>query len=257
MIGDHPYRAITEELRGQILTRVYAPGQKLPSEAELTQRFAVSRHTVRHAIQELVAQGLVVSVPTRGHLVRERKPLIWVASRPEGTPDPNLVDDGPHDVWSTSVRAQGRVPTENIRVEKLHAGDVAAEWLGVEVGALLVGRLRLRYVDGEPYSSAHSFYPHDVVAGSAIEMPDDIRPGVYAEFRRLGIPWIDTRDRVVSRGPTTEEAHRLRIPRGIQVTEVIRRSWIADGRCVRLTSFVLPQDRHEIEYHHPRAEEQA
>lgn len=50
---------LREALRGQIAKGGYKPGDRLPSEARLTQEFGVSRTVIREAIAALRADGLV------------------------------------------------------------------------------------------------------------------------------------------------------------------------------------------------------
>lgn len=58
------YRAIAESIRGDILARRLVPGDRLPVETALADRFGVSRSTVREALRELTSQSLVET--TRG-----------------------------------------------------------------------------------------------------------------------------------------------------------------------------------------------
>jgi DNA-binding GntR family transcriptional regulator len=60
---------IVERLRDDILARRMAPGARLV-EADLTQRFSVSRGPIREALRRLAAEGLIEHVPNRGALVR-------------------------------------------------------------------------------------------------------------------------------------------------------------------------------------------
>lgn len=60
------YRQLAEMLTEQIQTGGLSEGQRLPTEAELIQVHQLSRHTVRRAYQELVADGIVERVPGRG-----------------------------------------------------------------------------------------------------------------------------------------------------------------------------------------------
>lgn len=60
------YRALAEELRQAIRRGDYADGRPLPTEQELAIRFSVSRHTVRRAMQDLVAEGAVYRVAGSG-----------------------------------------------------------------------------------------------------------------------------------------------------------------------------------------------
>lgn len=52
---------VARALGGEILAGVYPPGAKLPSEAEMLQRFGVSRTVLREVFKTLTAKGLIVS----------------------------------------------------------------------------------------------------------------------------------------------------------------------------------------------------
>jgi DNA-binding FadR family transcriptional regulator len=58
------YRAISESIRDDILAQRLLPGDRLPVETELAERFGVSRSTIREALRELASQNLVQT--TRG-----------------------------------------------------------------------------------------------------------------------------------------------------------------------------------------------
>lgn len=248
-IAEPLYAAVAERLRHEIASGRLQRGAWL-HEQKLADKHGVARGTARRAIEELVAEGLIVSVDGRGHQVRERlRPLVWRASDPERNASSDKVD-GPADAWSRSVRAQGREPSEDIRTEIIYADVRVATWLQLETGEPVSVRRRIRYVDGEPYATADSFYPRSIVAGTEVELPGDVLPGIYAVFERIGRPWVRTPDQILSRNPSREEARILHIPRGQAVTEIVRRSYDRDGIPVRLTLFVLPGDRHVIEYEH-------
>lgn len=70
---------VVAELRGQIESGTYRPGDRLPSEARLTDEFSVSRTVVREAIATLRADGLVEPRQGAGVFVLE---YTGVASRP-------------------------------------------------------------------------------------------------------------------------------------------------------------------------------
>ena len=50
LAGDHRYLQIARTLRKEIVDGVYPVGSQLPTEHQLCERFAVSRYTVREAL---------------------------------------------------------------------------------------------------------------------------------------------------------------------------------------------------------------
>ena len=61
---------VTDNLREAILTRRFQPGQRL-IERELVEATGASRTSVREALRELCAEGLVTSIPNKGTIVTE------------------------------------------------------------------------------------------------------------------------------------------------------------------------------------------
>jgi DNA-binding LacI/PurR family transcriptional regulator len=65
------HRLIYEELLAEIQTGIYKPGERLPSEAVLCERFQASRITVAKAFQSLQRDNLVTRRPGSGTYVEE------------------------------------------------------------------------------------------------------------------------------------------------------------------------------------------
>ncbi|WP_420874525.1 FadR/GntR family transcriptional regulator [Paraburkholderia tropica] len=84
-MGDHPleykenviqrdlHGTVAFELGSAILRGDYAPGTTLPREADLMERFDVSRTVLREALRTLTSKGLVESRPKVGTRVRSRE----------------------------------------------------------------------------------------------------------------------------------------------------------------------------------------
>ncbi len=66
------YYQVMRDLKEQIVSGKLTSGQQLPSEAQLTQRFHVSRVVVRQALQILDEQGLISRVRGKGTYVSPR-----------------------------------------------------------------------------------------------------------------------------------------------------------------------------------------
>lgn len=67
-----PYQQVAAALRAAILTRTIAPGDKLPTQKELGERYGVARMTVQQALRILKDDGLVTSRQGSGMYARER-----------------------------------------------------------------------------------------------------------------------------------------------------------------------------------------
>jgi len=65
------WESIVAQLRADIVGGRFAPGERLPNEQLLAQRFQVNRHTLRQATQALAREGHVQVRQGRGTFVRE------------------------------------------------------------------------------------------------------------------------------------------------------------------------------------------
>lgn len=67
--GIKVYEAIYSQLRTQIFSGKYRPGDMLPSESQLCTEFGASRETVRKGLKQLVQEGLAYSRAKTGYFV--------------------------------------------------------------------------------------------------------------------------------------------------------------------------------------------
>jgi len=74
------YRQLCELLRKHILTGVYQEGSLLPSENELCAVHSMTRPTVRHALDSLVKDGLILKKQGKGSIVRKPPQNIGILS---------------------------------------------------------------------------------------------------------------------------------------------------------------------------------
>jgi len=70
------YYQIKQTIKNWILNKEFNPGEKIPSENELGEKFNVSRLTVRQAISQLVQEGFLISKRGEGTFVTYNEHLI-------------------------------------------------------------------------------------------------------------------------------------------------------------------------------------
>ena len=76
----HQYRKLYEILRKHIIAGVYEEGSLLPSENELCATYQMTRPTVRHALDTLVREGMILKQQGKGSIVRKAPQNIGILS---------------------------------------------------------------------------------------------------------------------------------------------------------------------------------
>ena len=123
----------------------YAPGDKLPTEAELAELFGVNRHTVRHGLSALVYEGLVRTRRGAG---------AFVAARPTDYPIGRRVR------FHENLKAAGRHPEKKIlQVEERAATEGEARALLIAPGSPLCAYHGLSLADDQPVALFESLFP--------------------------------------------------------------------------------------------------
>ncbi len=192
------WRRIAHELSAEIGPGRLTPGSKLPTEAQLAERFGVNRHTVRRAIEALVRSGLVRVEQGRGSFVAEDMLDYEVSSRTR---------------FSEWIRRQNREPSGQIlHTRELACSEQVATGLGVPTGSLVAMMERLGLADGVPVSLASHYF-------STARQPGILEalrsaPSITAALAAVGVDdYLRQSTRVASRMPTAAEAGLLQVPR--------------------------------------------
>lgn len=241
------YRTIADELRSDIESGALAPGSDLPTEKELTERYRVSRNTVRLALNELTHDGLITSAQGRRRTVRRRDLVTNYASHIESIE--RRVAAGT-DAFVDDMQEQHRAPGQHIEVAMVPAPAFVAERLGISVDEFVVVRRRVRLVDNTPNSIADSYYPRHIADGTAIMRKDDIPQGVIAYLAELGHVQTSFRDDLHTRMPTHDESLRLGTGPGIPVLVQLRTGYVGTEP-IRVTRTIMPGDRNILVYELP------
>lgn len=202
------WRQIQQALEAEIAGGAHAPGARLPTEAELSARFGVNRHTVRRAMEELEGRGLVRIEQGRGSFVAE-----------------DLLDYrlGPRTRFSENILRQNRAPEGRLlRVAEIPAEPAVAEALGIRRGRPVILVERLALADGRPVLIGTHHFPAARFARLPALLAETA--SITAALTGCGVPDYRRQvTRITARLPTPEEAELLQQPRGrpVLVTEAV------------------------------------
>jgi GntR family transcriptional regulator len=243
-----PFRQIAEHLRNAIDSGDLRPGDRLPSEAELTKHYGVARMTARQAIQELRTEGRVVAEHGRGVFVRHPPPVRRLASdrfarkhRLAGQAA-FLVEAEKSGVTAhvDQIEVARGEPRADIR-ERLRLGD----------GERVVTRSRRYLADERPVEIAVSFIPLAIAEGTAIVETDTGPGGVYARLEDAGLTLDRFVEEVTARMPTADERRRLELHDGVPVLVVVRTAYDISGMPLEVCDTVKAAPAYVLEYDIP------
>ncbi|MFV0474063.1 MAG: phosphonate metabolism transcriptional regulator PhnF [Pikeienuella sp.] len=188
---------IREALAGEIAGGRYPPGGKLPSEADLAARFAVNRHTVRRALADLSAAGLVAARRGAGVFVTATPALRYPLGR--------------RTRFMENLARGGREGSRRfLRLETLPANKAEAAALDIAPGEPVHLAVLLGGADGVPISYAESVFP----ARRFPDLPALLREtgSVTGALRRAGLEdYRRARTLVTAEPASGEVARHLRV----------------------------------------------
>lgn len=208
------HRQLADTLRDRIRRGEIATGSPVPSEAELVAAYGVSRGTVRQALAQLRAEGIIAG--GRG------KPPV-VGHVPLSQPFAELLS---FSAWARSMGmvASGRL----VSLERRPASPVAAAVLDVPAGTPLVTIERLRLGNGEPMLLERTVFAPS--AGDAVASLDLDADSIYAGLAVRGITFAAAQQTIDAVGATVLDATCLGVRRGAPLLRVRRRSTDPSGR---------------------------
>lgn len=243
-----PYRQIAAALREAIRRGKLGPGDKLPSESELVDHYGVARMTVRQAIQDLKAEGLVVAEHGRGVFVRS----VPVVRRLASERFARRHRDRGKAAFSMEAEKVGYTPgVDRLSVTEAPATSEIAERLGLAAGDAVVIRDRRYLANGEPVETAVSYIPADLARGTAIVESDTGPGGIYARLEDAGHTLGHFVEEVAARMPTPDERRALQLSTGVPVMSVVRTAYDTTGRAVEVCDTVKAAHAYVLEYDFP------
>jgi GntR family transcriptional regulator len=243
-----PYRQIADHLRTAIDRGDLRPGDRLPSEAELTQHYGVARMTARQAIQELRAEGRVIAEHGRGVFVRRPAPVRRVASDRFAR---RHRDAGKAAFLAEAEKGGFHPQVDQIEVVRVDAPATVRERLHLDEYQLVISRSRRYLADGQPVEVAVSYIPFAFAEGTPITEIDTGPGGVYARLEEAGHVLDRFVEEVTARMPTAEERRHLELDDGVPVLVVSRTAYDVSGTPVEVCDTVKAAPAYLLEYDIP------
>lgn len=222
------HHQIQRVLRSTIESGEWAPDDRMPTEMALTERFRVSRATIREALSSLTRDGLIVRHRGRGSFVAPARPA---PARPGMVTNLLLGYD-----------AEIRV----VAAETAPAPAHVVPWLGIARGAPIKRFVRVEVVDGSPLAVVVNYMKEAL--GNRIRPRDLTRLSMLEFLRdRLRIRLGMIREQIEARLPDDEVASLLGIDltQPVLVLRLIVRG--AHGGCLQVSDAFYRADRYRYE----------
>lgn len=199
---------VREYVRSLIATA--EPGSPAPSERDLVEQFGVARMTVRHALDGLVAQGLLERIPGRGTFVT--KPLIDLQMRLSS--------------FSEEMERRGKLPgSKTIIARRERAGPGLARAMEAEVGTSIIHWQRLRTADSRPVAIQHVYLSTELFPRF---LDEQLPPSLYFWLADQDLMPTWGEDSVHAGVASKDEAELLDVPEGSAVLSISRRAFCRD-----------------------------
>lgn len=206
------YTQIADDLRDQIARGALRPGDDVPTEAELAERWRTSRGPIRNALAALRAEGLIET--SRG------RPARVVARKANQAVDVSV----PFTRWARDLGVKPGAQTQELSLRR--AGDMAAA-LGVGHDDTIVSVVRLRLLDGRPTMLERLRYTEAV--GRKLFDVDLDEVSITEHLAAVGHPIVSLQHVIDAVAADEQDAVLLQVPRGTPILRLTRTSRDADG----------------------------
>ncbi len=233
------YHQIYLILRNQLVAGAYPAGTLLPSEQELTRDYGVSRITAKRALNELAAEGLVSRERGRGTVATYEPPQAPISSSVEGLIE-NLLQMGL------------RTEVSLLSFDYLPAADDVARALGLPPGDEVQRAVRVRSLEGEPFSHLTTYVPGEI--GRSFTADDISHIPLLKLLERYGIIMSSARQTITATLADPEIAPRLSVEVGSALLRISRVVCDQDGRAVEYITGLYRPDRYQYDMNLARAE---
>jgi GntR family transcriptional regulator len=223
------YAQLHRHIAAAIGDGLLEPETQLPPERDLAELAGVSRVTVRQAVAQLVADGLIDQRRGAGSFVRAKGPKLEQSLS-------SLIS------FTDLMKARGKTSSSVVLARGLFM-PTPDESLALGVAAHdRVARVeRLRSADGTPMAIERSSLPADVLPD-----PDRVTTSLYDVLRENGVVPARAIQRIAAVNLAPEEARMLNLAVGAAVLRIDRTGYLPSGRPVEFTRGLYRSDLYDF-----------
>jgi GntR family transcriptional regulator len=224
------YQQIKGLITQSLQSGEWKPGELIPSEVELAQRFKVSQGTVRKAIDELAAENLVVRRQGKG---------TFVATHHEARAQFRFLRLVPDAGGARS--AENRI----LEVRRQRAPAEIAKLLDIKSGDSAIFIRRVQSFEGVPTIVEEIWLPGVIFRGLTVERLVEYKGPMYGLFEtEFGTRMIRAAEKIRAVSADADTAHLLGIASGTPLLSVERVSCTYGDKPVEVRRGLYLTDRH-------------
>ena len=224
------YFQVARQIEAAIASGDLAAGARLENEIELADRLGLSRPTMRRAIQELVAKGMLVRKRGVGTQV------VHGAAFQRTVDLTSLYDD----LVRTHQSPSTRVVVHDVEA----ADDDVAAALGVPPGSDVVHIERVRNARQKPLAILRNWLPVQLADFSTEDLE---QRGLYALLRGSGVHLRIASQRIGACAASVTEARLLELRKGAPLLTMQRTAWDDSGHVVELGRHVYAPESYSFD----------
>lgn len=229
--GTSLHRQLFLVLREEISRGVFGDTGALPKEEALCERFGVSRITVRRALADLAALGLVERRHGRGTFVRQDRVPV---ARPN--PSLGLIDSLRQTASGTDVQV--------LLVERAEAPADVAAMLQLAADEKAVHALRLRSVSGIPVMLSDAWVPAQL--GKQVTMASLRKHALYEILLAQGVKFGRVIQEISADISDPTRSRLLQTEVGVPLLKVVRVIHDPKGRPIQFITVSMTPERSRI-----------
>jgi GntR family transcriptional regulator len=220
-------------LRDRIMSGAMVFGARLLNENDLARAHGVSRVTVRRALGEL----------QREHLIDRRRSA---GTRVVYRPQPSRMTADISGVLANLADMGRSTKVQLLSFDYVQANGAAAEALGAADHELLLRSVRVRLVDGLPFSYLLAHVPERI--GTTFSAKDLAERPLLELLERTGVKVERATQRISAGLAAPDVARVLGVKTGSPLIELMRTVYDYDGRGVEYLHALYRPDRYSFEF---------